>query len=350
MSSSFPVRASWVLDAGPESDVVISTRARLARNLAEYPFPTRASAEDLASIATKVEKASDLLRERFPEMTVLNLAKASPDIRDALLGAHIVSPDHAIDTENRIIVLEPTGKLSIMVNEEDHLRVQSLLPGLNVSATWGLVDWADDVLSGRLNFGYSSRYGYLTSSVSNVGTGLRISVMMHLAGLSMCGRLRSTLRAAYDLGASIRGMFGEGSKLVGDTYQVSNELTLGITESEIADRVLSTASYLVRQERDARMELLSERRQEILSRASGALHKLQNARALTVEQTLTLVSPVRLALSTGLGVDGSVTIVNEILAEARAASGQSFEQSNSRAELIRRKTVGITLVSGKNIA
>ncbi len=344
MSNVLPVRASWVLDAGSESDVVISTRARLARNLADYPFPDRASADELAGVSLAVTEAVDVLKTRFPKIAAIRLAETDSTTLDSLLDTHLISPDHSANTEDRIIILEPTGKLSIMVNEEDHLRVQSLQPGFDVASAWAMVDWADDQLSSRLRFGYSPKYGYLTSSVSNVGTGLRISVMMHLAGLALCGRLRKTLRAAYDLGASVRGMFGEGSKLVGDIYQVSNELTLGITESEIADRVRSTASYLVREEREARSELLDERRHDILSRASRALQKLQNARALSVEQALTLVSPVRLALSTRLG-NGSVTVINEILAGSRAASSESFEQSSARAALIRTKTLGITLVS-----
>ena len=201
----------WIGGQGPDADVVISTRARLARGLAEFPFPSRASREDLTMVVREVHEACGGLAERFPGLRLVSVDELSDEVKSFLLGARLASAEQINGGSGRAIVLTPRAGLSIMINEEDHLRLQTILSGLVCDQALEMVDWADDVLADGLNFGYSGRYGYLTASLSNVGTGLRVSALMHLAGLRLTGGLNVHLRAAYDLGVSIRGLFGEGT-------------------------------------------------------------------------------------------------------------------------------------------
>ncbi|MCX8053754.1 MAG: ATP--guanido phosphotransferase, partial [Armatimonadetes bacterium] len=170
----------WVAGLGPDADIVISTRARLARSLADFPFPARANSEDLKTVARLVRQACTLLTTRFPQLRSLRVERLSPAQKCFLLDARVASAEQVLGGEGRIVVTEPDGKLSLMVNEEDHVRLQVMLSGLACREVWELIDWADDVLSEKLDYGFSDRYGYLTASITNVGTGLRISAMMHL--------------------------------------------------------------------------------------------------------------------------------------------------------------------------
>lgn len=327
----------WVTGSGPDAGIVISTRARLARSLAGYPFPRRASEEELAAVAREVRAASSELTARFPELRSLSMGRLDEDQRTYLLDIHIASVEHISGGEGRVVILEPNAVLSIMVNEEDHLRVQSLMSGLVPEEAWDLVDWADDVLAQRLEYGFSDRYGYLTSSVSNVGTGLRISAMMHLAGMAAASRLGGQLRAAYDLGVSIRGLFGEGTRSIGDLFQVSNEVTLGLSEREIVERVRSVAQYLLDQERVARRELLADQRRSLVENATRALHKLRHSRAITAYQAISMMSPLRLAAESGLVEDCPRGALNECLVGMRAGLGEDGRSGMERAEFLRRK-------------
>ncbi len=330
----------WILGEGPESDVVISTRARLARSLAAYPFPSRLSGEDSKMVVQEVKGASVGLTNRFPGLKMIDMDRMDAGRRDYLLDAHLISYEQTEDRPGTAVLLEPAGILSIMVNEEDHLRIQVIKSGLVAEEVWEMADWADDVLSADLRFGYSSEYGYLTADVSNVGTGLRISAMMHLVGLAWKNRIVSQLRAAYDLGVSVRGLFGEASLPVGDFYQVSNEITLGFSEREIVQRVDSVAQYLLREERIAREELVAEQRDRLVDQANKALEVLRHSRSISSEKAITLMSPVRLAASTGLIKDCSPRLLNELLVGMRVNVSDGIRAGIERAELLRNELTG----------
>ena len=346
MTSKGPFVPDWVWGNGPDGDIVISTRARLARSLADFPFPSRASREDLTMVVREVRSAAAGLAVRFPDINALSVEKLSSQQRTFLLDAHVASVEHIEGGEGRIVVLEPSGTLSIMVNEEDHLRIQALMSGLVAQKAWELVDWADDVLSRRVHFGYSQRYGYLTASVSNLGTGLRISAMMHLAGLALRRKLNTQLRAAHDLGVSVRGMFGEGSRSAGGLIQVSNEVTLGISEKEIVERVSSVARYLLDEERLARKELLSAQRNRLIEGASGSLEKVRTVPAIAPHQAIALLSPIRLAAELGLLEDCPRALFNELLMGMRVGAGADDGASIDRAELMRKKLAGLDIRPG----
>lgn len=334
----------WINGDGPDSDVVVSTRARLARSLASYPFPSRASGEDLFMVVREVRAASIGLAKRFPSLRSLSMEKLSLEERGFLLDAHVASFEQMRGGEGRAVILDPGASLSIMINEEDHIRLQAIMSGLVPEKAWELVDWADDVLSNNLDYGYSKRYGYLTASVSNVGTGLRVSAMMHLAGLSLKRRLNVQLRAAYDLGVSIRGLFGEGTRSLGDLFQVSNEVTLGVSEREIVERVRSVAQYILREERIARKELLDEEKSRLIDMASQSLRTLQGARSITPEQAIALMSPLRLAAALGMTNNCSNSLFNELLVGMRVGAGEESNIGIERASLVRDKLAEIDII------
>ncbi len=331
----------WVAGLGPEADVVISTRARLARSLAGFPFPSRASAEELRTVVRKVRSACTGLTARFPHFMSLRVERLSPIQRSFLLDARVASTEQMSGGEGRIVITEPGGVLSLMVNEEDHLRLQAMLSGLAPREAWELVDWADDVLAAKLDYSYSDQYGYLTASVSNVGTGLRISAMVHLAGLAMKRELNERLRAAYDLGVSVRGAFGEGSQAAGDLYQVSNEATLGMPESEIVEKVRSVAQYLLGEERRARKELLGVERNRLTDDVRRAVRTLSSAMSIKSGEALALISRLRMAALAGLVQECPLSLANELLVAVQVAAGDDGGASIERAALLRRRVAGI---------
>lgn len=334
----------WIKGDGPDSDIVVSTRARLARSLTAFPFPARASGEELTMIVSQVEAASTELGKRFPGLVSVGVDRLSPADKAFLLDARVISVEQAEGRPGAAILLEPSAILSIMINEEDHIRIQVLKSGFAPDEAWELADWVDDVLSKKLDYGYSERYGFLTASVSNVGTGLRLSAMMHLAGLAMKTRVASQLRAAYDLGVSVRGMYGEGSRSVGDLYQVSNEVTLGLSEQEIVQRVASVANYLLGEERLARKELLSEERNRLLEGADKALNALKYVRSITPEKAIVLLSPLRLAATLNLVENCPISLLNELLAGMRVGAVDDPQARIDRAELVRTKLADANMV------
>lgn len=333
----------WLLADGPEADIVLSTRARLARSLIGYPFPARAGREDLTMVVREVRRASSRLTERFPRIRSVSVEKLSAEQRSFLLDAHVASVEHVQGGPGRIVITEPTGALSIMVNEEDHIRLQSLRSGLATEEAWELVDWADDVLSESLTYGFSDKYGYLTADVSNVGTGLRVSALMHLVGLRMKGMLASVLRAAWDLGVSVRGSYGESSEALGDLYQVSNEVTLGLGEKEIVQKVQAVAEYLLDAERQARKELIDLEINRVVDAAKRSLAVLQGAMSLRAKEAIGHLSPVRLAASAGLIEECPVALLNEMLVVVRAGAGDDINARLRRAATTRKKLAGLHL-------
>lgn len=340
---------AWTGADGPESDIVVSTRARLARNLSGAPFPGRAAAEDLENVAELVRRASKHLTKRHPSLQTVDLSSIAEEDRTFLVDAHLASPHQVIPRRGGLLLLEPGGRIAIMVNEEDHLRIQAILPGLQTIEAWRIVDEVDDYLAKGLKFAYSQRLGYLTASLSNLGTGLRISAMMHLGGLAMTGRLSQTLKAALALGVSVRGLFGEGSKGFGDLYQVSNEVTMGAPEREFAERVRGVAAHLLEEERRAREEIVSDGRGRLVQAARQSLTKLRNAETVSAGEALAHLSPIRLAGAVGAISGFSARSINELMIDMRVMRMEepgayaSVKADRTRAVLVRRRLKGMEI-------
>ncbi len=341
LQRQFPL---WTRANGPHADIVITTRARLARNLAGFVFPRFASGDERASVASEVRRACLRLADRFPSIRALNLSRLSAEQKSFLLDSHLASVEQVEGGAGRIVVTDQDGALSIMVNEEDHVRIQSLASGLAAEHCWQLADWADDVLSQTLAYAFSQRYGYLTSDLSNVGTGLRVSVLIHLAGLRLTEKVGSVLRAAWDLGVSVRGTFGESSEAVGDLYQVSNQVTLGVGEEEIVQKVRAVAEYLLGSERSARKELLESEQNRILDAAGRSLAVAQGSRSLAAADALWHLSVLRLAGSVGVLEGFTPEEANRALVALQAGKGDGLDARLRRASVVRRSLASAHIV------
>jgi protein arginine kinase len=303
------VVSRWLEKTGPESDVVVSSRVRLARNLANYPFANQASFEDLNEISSEV---TGLLKtdNKF-KLKLISLADLAEADRKMLVERHLISPEHAWGGENSLVALSEDETISLMVNEEDHFRLQILLPGLQLEESWQLADQVDNYLESNFELAFDDEYGYLTACPTNVGTGLRASVMVHLPALEILNRVDSLMSAISKLGLAVRGLYGEGTETIGNLYQISNQVTLGSSEEEIIENLLEVTGQIINQERRARQTLLEERETELKDRVYRALGILKNAYTISIEEALDLISNVRL----GLDLDIIDNIAPEVLTQ-----------------------------------
>ncbi|SHE82299.1 protein arginine kinase [Desulforamulus putei] len=313
--------SKWLDASGPESDVVISSRVRLARNLAGYPFPHLLGHENADKILYAVQSAinRDGIKETIGELELCRMTELSPTERQILVEKHLISPDLLEQPEKRGVVLRNDEVISIMVNEEDHLRIQCLLPGLQLKECWDLANAVDDGLEQTLDFAFTEELGYLTSCPTNVGTGLRASVMLHLPALVMTQQINAVLLSLSKLGLTVRGLYGEGTQATGNLFQVSNQVTLGLTEEEIIDNLIMVAMQLVTQERAARRALYREQQHQIEDRVWRAYGLLKYARAMTSNDAMTLLSDLRLGVDMGIIPDIPAGLIMELIVMTRPA-------------------------------
>jgi len=338
--------AEWLQPNGPQNDVVISSRVRLARNLAGFPFLTRASREDRRQIL-EIAKQHALNSALSDRMMFVDLSEASRLERNLLVERHLISKQHAKGDEPRGVgVSTPDERLSIMVNEEDHFRIQSLRAGLALEEAFGQTDGVDDRLEERLEYAFNARFGYLTACPTNVGTGIRVSVMLHLPALKLAGEIDKVRRAAKSMSLAVRGFYGEGSEAIGDIYQLSNQTTLGKTERQIMqDFEREILPQIVEYERKARRRMLAERRTILEDRVHRAVGALTHARLLTAEESLQLLSMVRLGSVMSLLERPALETVMRLMlltqpAHLQRIAGEALGQAERRvrrADLVRRE-------------
>ncbi|HOC32383.1 MAG TPA: ATP--guanido phosphotransferase [Armatimonadota bacterium] len=289
----------WSGRRGEDGDVVLSTRIRLARNLDVAPFPYHADTGDLERVAVMCLQP---FRESddFRDFVLFDINALDEVARAVLVERHLVSASLILEPAARYAVLSPTGTIAVMINEEDHVRLQCFLPGRNLREAWEIVDGLDDWLSRSLRWSFSPRFGYLTTHLANLGTGLRASAMVHLPALTWIGRCKDILRAATNLGVAVRGLYGEGSDSAGHIYQVSNRFALGPSEDDILTRVDSTVRFLVKAEREARGELLSTDRDGVADKAARSYGILRHALRMSTREALDLLSYLKLGIDAGL--------------------------------------------------
>lgn len=369
--------ADWLRGLGADSDVVVSSRVRLARNVAGYPFLSKASRQQRAEVL-------DLCRERLltcgiaQQMLWVDVHQAPQMDRTLMLERHLISKEHAKGVVPGATKLESTGdtpapagasgeargvaislpdeSVSVMVNEEDHLRLQVLLSGFELSAAYQRIDQVDDLIEGKcshvggsgrtLEYAYSPRFGYLTCCPTNVGTGIRVSVMLHLPALKLTGELDKMKRATRDMNLAVRGYYGEGSEAAGEFYQISNQTTLGRPEAillrEFEQEIIP---QVINYERQARRALLEKRRRLVEDKVMRAIGILRNARLLSPEEAIVLLSDVRLGVVTGLVKGVSEQDVNQLIlltqpAHLQRVLGKEMDQNTrreARADLVREK-------------
>ncbi len=309
---------AWLENQGAEADVVVSSRIRLARNIAGHRFMSRASEEERRELA---EKLTSVVEEALPgdDHTVFDLEKLAPCDRQALMERHLISREHSEAEGARCVVIGAGETLSVMVNEEDHLRIQAMSGGFDVDEAWARLDALDDAVEQSVPYAFDGRYGYLTACPTNVGTGLRVSVMLHLPALSMTRELQRVFAAAAKIDFIVRGLYGEGTQGQGDFYQVSNQKTLGRTEKEILDSLKVVVPQIVRYERKVRDTLFREHRAQVEDRIWRARGILANARMVSSDEALHLLSQLRLGINMGLIEDVEIATINRLLIFTRPA-------------------------------
>src|ERR1700677_4884665 len=335
----------WLRGSGPMSEIVISTRIRLARNVSGFPFLTRCTRHQRMSLEKRVRETV-LNSQVASKMLYVDLEEAPEIDRQLLVERHLISKPHADAEGARGVAIGDGETLSIMVNEEDHLRIQVLRSGLQLDESWDQINQIDDALESKLDFSFHPRFGYLTACPTNVGTGIRVSVMLHLPALKLTGEIEKVFRAAKDMRLAVRGLYGEGTEATGDFYQISNQTTLGKSEDEIIrDFKDVVIPKIIDYEHHARRALLSERPLALDDKVYRALGLLRTARLMETGETRGALSHVRLGVNLKRVKDLDINKVNELFLLTQEAHLQKMfgkkldgeARRAARAEFIRQR-------------
>ncbi len=282
-----------------ELNVVISSRIRLARNLSNHYFTNKLKVGEAAEVVKEVEgaiiKGNSALSDQFSLSAMRDMDEVD---RVMLIEKHMISRELA-KTETGAVLIKDDETVSIMLNEEDHIRIQTILPGLNLEKAWDVADKVDDVLEERLSYAFDERFGYLTACPTNVGTGMRASIMMHLPALVEMGYMDGVLKAANQIGLAIRGIYGEGSNSRGNIFQISNQLTLGRNEKELFANITGLAKQLVSKEIEARNFLKKNQGIKLEDKIFRSLGTLRSARVIDSAEAMSLLSNVKLGIEMG---------------------------------------------------
>ena len=324
--------SDWMDGSGPMSDIVLSSRIRLARNIAGYLFFSHADQEQQSDLLEYVRRRI-MTTELKDELWYLNMAKTRSLERHMLAERHLISRRLAESQGARGVALSHDESLALMVNEEDHLRVQMLASGLQLEETYEHINRIDSLLEEKMEYAFSPKYGYLTACPTNVGTGLRVSVMLHLPALKMTEQMGKVFRAAKEMRLAVRGLYGEGSEPIGDFYQLSNQTTLGKSETDIIEQLISLAvEPIVEYERRARDKLLKDRLTVLDDKIHRALGTLRHARLISSEETAYLLSLVRLGINLERIKGIQLTVVNELFLLTQPAHLQHHYQKKLTAD------------------
>lgn len=325
--------SNWYVQTGKDSDIVISSRIRLARNIKGIPFTTKCKPEDLEKVINIMNNEVNSLGyglKLFRMDKIDNVTKLS------LIEKHLISPEFVTKTENSItqnlkaILLNDDENICIMVNKEDHLRIQVFSAGLDLENLKNLIVEIDEKIDEACHYACDKKYGYLTTCPTNVGTGMRASVMVHLPALTITGNINKVLQIVNSFGMNIRGLYGEGTQSLGNIYQISNNQSLGLTEDEIVKNLNIITSKIIEQERLARKNLTKEPL-ELEDRICRSYGILTNARKLTSEECLKLWSDVKLGMDLGI-IEGLTDLkVNKIRINSQSGNLQKYLGNNLNA-------------------
>jgi len=334
----------WLGARGPEADIVISSRIRLARNLSSFPFTNRASAHQKAEIEVYLKGRLEKL-DFTPRLDYISLAGLSPLDRQLLVERQLISRELANSEGPRGVAVAPNEIISVMVNEEDHLRLQVIRSGFALDEAWQDADRLDDKLEEKVPYAFHDELGYLTACPTNVGTGLRASVMLHLPAVVLTKQIEKVFRALQKMNLAVRGLYGEGSRASGDFYQISNQVTLGKSETQIINEIRDVIPTVIAYERQARQTLTRENHPLVLDRVRRAFGTLGNAMVMTSEETMDLLSSVRLGANLGLIDMININEVNELFIHTQPAHLQkmlgkqldSEERNSERARFLRNR-------------
>ena len=334
----------WLQGEGPNHQIVVSSRVRLARNLKSHPFPGWAkkaerlrSLEEIKPCVEELPEMQDAFSEYLQDLSALE--------RQVLVERHLISREHAAKGIGSALVMNRKQTLSIMINEEDHLRMQSIRPGLQLKATFKLLDKVDSTLESRLDFAFDPKLGYLTACPTNVGTGMRASAMVHLPALVLSEQVNQIIQAVNKIGLAVRGLYGEGTEAMGNLFQVSNQTTLGEKEEEIIGRLNRVIEQIIEHEQNARKLLTQKKTATLLDHIGRAYGILIHAYSMTSKEALNLLSFMKLGIDLDFFPEECRVPVDQLFMETQPAHLQkgsqqklsAEERDSLRAEIIRDK-------------
>ncbi|MFO7897551.1 MAG: protein arginine kinase [Planctomycetota bacterium] len=314
----------WLRGSGSDADIVVACRIRLARNVSDVPFVSRCTPEQRAELArTLSEKVIDAgIGEGGQYLSLEDL----PEIdRLFLVERHLISKEHAESDGPRGVAFDVRETVSVMVNEEDHLRIQAFKSGFHIEDTWAGIDQLDNRISDRVEYAFSDQLGYLAACPTNVGTGMRASVMLHLPALGITKQIEQVVHAVQKMGLTVRGLYGEGTQASGALYQVSNQMTLGKSEVEIVENLASTVPTIVTMERKARQALMEQQRERLEDKVWRAFGVLRSARAISSDETIDHLSQMRLGVNLGLLDKLDMGTINQLFILTLPAHLQKIE-------------------------
>lgn len=337
----------WLKGTGDSANIVMSSRIRLARNLADVPFPNKASKKELNLILSTVHNAIEQIGY-FKNSSLFKISELDNVDKQFLIERHLISHDHATNPDGKAVLISREEVLSLMINEEDHLRIQVMQSGLNLDQTWEIINNIDDALSEFLNFSYSMHWGYLTACPTNTGTAMRGSVMLHLPALVMTKQINKVMAAISKLNFASRGFYGEGTQASGNIYQISNQLSLGHGELDVLQNIKGLIRQVIEQEEQARQALMLQNKPMLEDKIFRSCGLLRNARIVSSQETVDLLSMVRLGIDLGIIKDITRKTVNELFITIQPAHLQKIggkklnaaERDARRAALIRKKMGG----------
>lgn len=330
--------SKWYIGEGDHNDIVISTRIRIARNLADYPFPVRLDNKSKIEVNEKIRDALD----GKENLTYTELKTLTRSQIVSLAERHLISPEFASNSDARALLMSDNEDISIMLCEEDHIRIQVMKSGLALKEAYELADKIDTEINQSLKYAFDEKLGYLTQCPANLGTGMRASVMLHLPALTAKGQIGSLASTVSKLGLTIRGAYGEGMSAMGDLYQLSNQVSLGISEKSAIDNLKTITLQLAAQERAAREETSkSIETEDAVFRAYGIL---KSARILSTKEFMSLISKVRLGAVLGM-IKTNLKTINELMVSMQPATINAFvgktlsleERDVERAKIVRER-------------
>jgi protein arginine kinase len=316
----------WLRGSGPESDIVISSRIRLARNLADFPFIRQCNESDRSEVEKTLKETIFSIKE-WKNLAYLDVNTLTKIDRQFLVERQLISREHAESDGARSVAIDRQEKFSLMINEEDHLRIQVMHSGLALDTAWQRINEIDDMVEEKMTFAFHPRLGYLTACPTNVGTGMRVSVMLHLPALVITRQIEKVFRSLQKISLAVRGLYGEGSQAMGDFYQISNQITLGRSEQELIEQVNDVVPVLIDYERKARQFLIRESEKDLHDRVSRAFGILCTAQTISSEETMHLLSSVRMGINLGLIENLEIPMVNQLFIHTQPAHLQKLRGS-----------------------
>jgi len=334
---------------GPHDRIVMSSRVRLARNVRDAAFPGWAKKPERVKILEMIRPAVESLPEMkgaFSE-AMDNLGALDKQI---LVERHLISREHAAKSSGSGLVLNREESFCVMINEEDHLRMQALRPGLQLRQAWGAIDHLDSDLEKKLDYAFDGELGYLTACPTNLGTGIRVSAMLHLPGLVLGEQINPIIQSVNKLGLAVRGLYGEGTEALGNVFQVSNQMTLGESETVIVERLEKVLAQIIEHESNARERLLEKKPKMVFNHIGRAYGILANAHSISSKETMNLLSLMRLGVDMGLFPGAERSLVDELFILTQPAHLQkqfsdklsAEERDLLRADMVRERLKNVS--------